>query len=239
MKNFIVKPLFLLALLAGASLSIAACEKDNNFTRRNMLQVDETYGYSNINLQDCQYNLDNLPIESLSPGEKTSILFMREEEKLARDIYLKFQEKWNLNAFGNISASEQTHMDAMLKLITKYNLTDPVGANGVGVFTNSDLQALYDALLSQGETSLIEALKVAALVEEVDIVDLQTALATVVDNQDVEMVYENLLAASRNHLRAFVKNLQNQGVTYVPQRLTQAEFDAIINSGWEHGQHGG
>lgn len=239
MKNFIVKPLFLVALLIGASLAIAACEKDNNFTRRNMLQVDETYGYTNINLQDCQYNLDNMPIESLSTPEQNSILFMREEEKLARDIYLKFQEKYNLNAFSNISASEQTHMDAMLKLITRYSLTDPVGANGIGVFENDDLQALYDALLLQGNASLIEALKVAALVEEVDIVDLQTALSTVVDNQDVEMVYENLLAASRNHLRAFVKNLQNQGVTYVPQRLTQAEYDAIISTGWEHGQHGG
>ena len=239
MKNFIVKPLFLLVLLVGASMAVASCDKDNNFTRRNILQVDESYGYTNINLQDCQYNLDNMPVEALSPAEQNSILFMREEEKVARDIYLKFQEKWNLNAFSNISASEQTHMDAMLKLITRYNLTDPVGSNGVGVFANNDLQTLYDALLLQGDASLIEALKVAALVEEVDIVDLQTALSTVVDNQDVEMVYENLLAASRNHLRAFVKNLQNQGETYVPQRLTQAEYDAIINTGWEHGQHGG
>ena len=239
MKNFFVKPVFFLALIFGAALAVASCNKDNNFTRRNILMVDDDFGYSNINLQDCQYNLDNLPVEPLSEAEKNSILFMREEEKLARDIYLKLYEKWNHTSFSNISNSEQTHMDAMLKLIEKYKLNDPVGVNGVGVFVNDSLQALYNVLLPQGQVSLIEALTVAVLVEEVDILDLKNALNGFVDNEDIEMVYENLMAASRNHLRAFVKNLKNQGVNYVPQRLSQAEFDEIINSSWEHGHHGG
>lgn len=239
MKNFFVKPAIALTLIFGVSFSFAGCDKNNDFTRRNILVVDEDFGYSNINLQDCQYNLDNLPADPLSAAEKNSLLFMREEEKLAQDIYLKLYEKWNHTVFNNISTSEQTHTEAVLKLLEKYQLDDPVGTNGVGVFVNDSLQALYDVLLQQGDLGLIDALKVGALVEEVDILDLENALNGFVDNADIEMVYENLLAASRNHLRAFVKNLKNQGVDYLPQRMSQAEFDAIIAGGWEHGRQGG
>ncbi|MCB0518537.1 MAG: DUF2202 domain-containing protein [Lewinellaceae bacterium] len=230
----------MLALVFGAVLLLANCKKDDNFVQKDVLTVNTTDGYTDVNFVNCQYNLDNLPTETLSEAEKSSILFMREEEKLAMDIYMTLHDKWSTaHAFHNISQSEMTHTDAMLQLIVKYNLTDPVGTNGTGVFVNTTLQTMYDDLVLQGETSLIEALKVGALVEEVDILDLKNALNTFVDNQDVEMVYENLMAASRNHLRAFVKNLTNQGVTYVPQKLTQAEYDEIINGDWEHGHHGG
>ena len=238
MKILFLKPAFLFLLAVVSAGALAGCGKDDEFTRRSILAVDDTNGYTNVNLQDCQYNLDNLPLENLGEAEKNSILFMREEEKLAKDMYLKLYEKWSHNAFQNISESEQTHMETMLQLLEKYNLEDPVGANGIGVFTNDSLQALYNTLLPLGETSLVEALKVGALIEEVDILDLKNPLDNFVDNEDIEMVYENLMKASRNHLRAFVKNLKNQGVTYVPQRLTQADFDAIVNSSWEHGNGG-
>lgn len=239
MKNIFLKFSSIFLLIAGMAMVSMGCQKEEGFTQRNMLQVDPNYGYTDINIQDCQYNLNNLPVEALSDQEKSSLLFMREEEKLARDIYLKLYDQWNHQVFNNISASEQTHTEAVLRLIEKYQLTDPVGNNEIGVFVNADLQALYDQLLQQGQTNLVEALKVGALVEEVDILDLENALNEFVDNQDMRLVYKNLMQASRNHLRAFVKNLQNQGVTYVPQRLSQEEFDAIVNSGWETGYHGG
>lgn len=235
MKNIFLKSFLMTAVVLGTMSFLASCGKDDEFTRRNILQVNVADGYTAVNLADCQYNLDNMPLGNLSDAEKNSILFMREEEKLARDANLKFYEKWNLNVFDNISESEQTHMDAMLQLIEKYNLTDPVGNKGVGVFTNDSLQSLYNLLLSQGESSLVDALKAGALIEEVDIFDLKYALDNFVDNQDIEMVYENLYKASRNHLRAFVKNLKNRGIDYVPQKLTQAEFDEIINGNWETG----
>lgn len=235
MKNWFFSPAALLLLILGTTLSLTSCDKDNDFARRNTLDVNQEHGYTNINLENNQYNLDNLPSEPLSEEELNSILFMREEEKVARDAYIKLFEKWDQPVFDNISMSEQTHMGAILQLIDKYNLTDPVGTNGVGVFVNLNLQALYDALLPQGETSQIEGLKVGALIEEVDIIDLQNALSTFVDNQDIKMVYENLMKGSRNHLRAFVKNLKNQGVTYVPQHLSQEVFDAIIEGDWEKG----
>ena len=75
--------------------------------------------------------------------------------------------------------------------------------------------------------SLVEALKVGAAIEEIDIIDLQAAQA-IVDNRDIRLVYESLLSGSRNHLQAFVRALQQQGVVYTPQYLTPAEYAAII-----------
>jgi hypothetical protein len=156
-----------------------------------------------------------------------------------RNTYTLFFTKWSQNVFKNIATSEATHMVSMLNLIEKYNPTDPVGANGTGVFLNDSLQALYNTLVLLGDASLVEAPKAGALVEEVDILDLQNAMDKIVDNDDIELVYKNPLAASYNHLNAFVKNMKTKGVTYVPQRLAQAEFDKIIKGGWSHGFHGG
>ncbi len=235
MKEFKLSLTTLVVLVISTLFSLASCEKGDDFTQRNMLQVHATDGNTDINLSNCQYNLDNLPLEDLSDLEKNSILFMREEEKLARDAYIRFYEQWGLNVFNNIRQSEQTHVDAMLKLINKYDLTDPVGNNDVGVFSNDTLQELYNVLIPQGNLNVVEALKTGALIEEVDIVDLKYALDHFVDNQDIQMVYENLYRASRNHLRAFVKNLSNRGTSYTPQRLTTAEYNEIVNSGWETG----
>lgn len=49
---------------------------------------------------------------------------MREEEKLARDVYLTFGEKWGLTLFTNIAKSEQTHTDAVKTLLDRYEIKD-------------------------------------------------------------------------------------------------------------------
>jgi len=36
--------------------------------------------------------------------------FMREEEKLARDVYLKLFDTWKLTVFSRIARSEQRHL---------------------------------------------------------------------------------------------------------------------------------
>ncbi len=98
------------------------------------------------------------------------------------------------------------------------------------MFKNETLQGLYNTLIEQGSVSLIEALKVGALIEEIDILDIQNELNEHVDNQDVTFVYDNLLKGSRNHLRAFVRNLSRQGVEYTPQKLSEEQYLAIINA---------
>jgi len=179
--------------------------------------------------------LNDLPIESLSEAELAGLLYMREEEKLARDVYLTLYDIWGLQIFSNIAQSEQTHTEAMRDLLVKYNVADPVTDNSVGVFTNQELQNLYNQLTTQGVISLEEALTVGVIIEELDIRDIQAEINQT-DNADIVLVYENLLRGSRNHLRSFMSQLESQGGTYEPQYISITEFDQIKASDKETGR---
>lgn len=173
-------------------------------------------------------DIDSTSTSSLSPAEIDTLLFMREEEKLAHDVYIALYDLWGLQIFENIAGSEQTHTEAIKELLDKYNLPDPADTSPEGEFANPDLQQLYNELTEIGRASLSEALKVGAAIEEIDILDLQSALEETT-NADIQRVYENLLKGSENHLRAFTNTLSRQiGETYRPQYLSQAEYDAIL-----------
>lgn len=165
----------------------------------------------------------------LSTSELEGIAFMREEEKLARDVYIQLADMWNMNIFANISRSEDTHMEAVKTLIDLFGFEDPVQDNEVGVFTNQVLQDLHDELMASGSMSLADALLVGGAIEEIDILDLQKYLDQT-DNSAVIEVYENLLRGSINHLNSFVRNYERQtGETYQPQFLSQEEFQEFLS----------
>ena len=187
----------------------------------------------NFNNQGCP------PLEDLTEQEIEGLLFIREEEKLARDVYLTFDEMYSeLPIFENIAESEQRHMDVIKNLLDKYGLDDPTEGMDIGEFTNQELQNLYYQLIEEGEQSLNDALTVGGKIEEIDIIDLQNYIEQT-DKTDLERVYSNLLKGSKNHLRAFVKELKKQGVTYEPFYLSQEEFDEIINDNNGNGQRWG
>lgn len=171
--------------------------------------------------------------EDLSAEEVAGLLFMREEEKLAHDAYVALFNVWGAQVFANIAESETEHTEAIRQLILSHGLPDPATTTAPGVFVNTELQALYDQLVAMGQPSLIEALKVGCLIEEKDIQDINDKKKLVIDEPDIVQVYDHLLCGSRNHLRAFNDNLLQQGVTYVPQVITQAEWDAIAYSAQE------
>jgi hypothetical protein len=171
----------------------------------------------------------------LSAVEAEGILFMREEEKLARDVYLTLYDQWQMQVFTNIADSETTHMEAVKTLIERYELDDPAEGREIGEFANEELQVLYDRLVEQGSRSLVDALKVGAAIEEIDILDLQEYVAQT-GNRDIQTVYDNLLRGSRNHLQAFVSSLEQQGVTYEPSHLSPEQYEEIISSGVERGK---
>lgn len=175
---------------------------------------------------------------TLNREEKNAILYMREEEKLARDVYNFLFEKWEVNPFGNIRRSEQVHMDRMKTLITTYQLEDPVAKNNdkQGIFTNTTLQKYYTELSGAGSVSLTEALKAGAKIEELDIKDLEERIKQT-EKQDITATYTYLKMASENHLRAFVRRLKIQDIIYEPVLLDKKEFDKIIES--EHNRSGG
>lgn len=174
-------------------------------------------------------------IATLTDYEKESLLHMREEEKLARDIYTYMLNKWGLNIYSNISNSEQKHMDAVLGLLNTYGLVDPVGNNPVGVFKNAELQNLYNTLIEKGDNSLMDALTVGATIEDMDLYDIRIAKEKI-NNSDIISVYNNLAKGSRNHMREFYSQITSRGGSYIPQYITQSEMDAIINSPKEMGK---
>lgn len=173
-------------------------------------------------------------LSSLDAQEAATLIFMREEEKLARDMYLAMNDLWPSVQFANISDSEQNHMDAVQNALDKYRLTDPATPDVEGTFVNQELQQLYDELHASGQGSYLAALRVGGLIEEVDIEDNENAIAET-DNADLQQMYGNLLRGSRNHLRAFAAEIQRLGDSYVAQYLDQATVDAIIESPMERG----
>lgn len=177
-------------------------------------------------------------VNGLSAAEIEGLIFMREEEKLARDVYLTLYEQWNTAIFQNIAESESAHMNAVLTLLTQYEIEDPVGDKAIGEFQNDDLQTLYDQLVAQGSQSLSEAIKVGAAIEEIDILDLEEYIAQT-DQADLIAVYENLVKGSRNHLRSFTETLTQQtGENYTPQYLSPEAYEAIVDPGLETGGQG-
>lgn len=171
----------------------------------------------------------------LSEQEISDLVYMREEEKLARDVYLYLYEQWGLAVFQNIAASEQTHTNSVLSLLNLYGIADPAAGLEIGQFQDANLQELYNQLTVQGSTSLINAIKVGAAIEEIDILDLQEA-GTHTNQPDILFVYENLTQGSYNHLHAFVNSLRNQsGETYQAQYLSAEEYQSIINGSMGNG----
>ncbi len=183
---------------------------------------------SRDNVPPCLSGQHVAPTTSLSGPEKESLAFMREEEKLARDVYLHFKKQYTLRPFENISKSEQAHMNALLFLINQYGLEDPAAGEEEGKFRNKDLQKLYQDLTTRGSKSEEEALRAAAWIEETDIMDLKTALDNTVENPDMERVYTHLMQASEQHLRAFVRVLKLRGIDYEPVVLGEEEFKNIL-----------
>jgi hypothetical protein len=222
-----------LFLMIAGSVLLLSCDTDTSTTSgivAGMVSADDdgTTVINTADLKSVTVGEDEITVE-LTDWLK----FMREEEKMARDLYLAFSELYTAPIFSNIARAEDNHMSAVLAVMTTYGIEDPASTER-GVFTNPDLQAIYNTLLESGKVSLVEALKVGALVEETDIQDL----ADVYDlnpGEDLSLLTEALMLGSRNHLRAFNRVLSVNGVDYVPAILALEDFDAIIDSPWEKG----
>lgn len=180
--------------------------------------------------------VEAIPKSDLNAKESEGLLLMREEEKLARDVYTELAKRWpETPTFSNISRSESSHTESVRVLIERYQLSDPA-LSQAGKFTSSALQTLYEQLLNKGNASMIAALQVGLEIEELDIADLQK-LAAQLDQDDIRLVYQELERGSRNHLRAFYKALLGAGGTYQAQHLSPENFEQIANSQMERGKN--
>lgn len=154
------------------------------------------------------------------------MLWMREEEKLARDVYLGLNQTWQAIEFKNIARSEQRHFDALGARISQYRQSDSAQP-AVGQFSDPELQGLYYTLLNMGSTSYLDALRVGATIEDLDIRDLLAAIEET-SNSDLKQTYSSLMEGSKNHMRAFVSRLEAAGASYEPQYIDPVLFDAIV-----------
>lgn len=168
--------------------------------------------------------------QTITESDEAALIFMLEEEKLARDTYAYLDGLWSINQFANIMNSEQTHMNAVENLLIQYNLDYTILP--VGEFENQDLQNLYNQFVIDGAVNTANALQIGATIEDLDIVDLQSNLDATT-NSDLISVFEMLQCGSRNHLRSFVSSIEISGSTYIPQFLTQDWYDSILSASHE------
>lgn len=235
MKTIISK-IAALSIILTALTGLFSCEKidtnssPNAYTR--VLDVSAV-GVSSIIEDNLKTVFLDEPI--IQGDDEALLLHMLDEEKLARDVYNALYEKWNVSIFSNIAAAEQNHLNAILLLINSYtNLEVEVGE--AGVYSKDEFALLYTQLVAQGSESLEAAYSVGALIEELDINDLLIYLDQT-SNENVIIVFENLLRGSKNHLRAFNKNLVALGVEYTTQYLDAIIFEEIINAPMEQGKN--
>lgn len=163
--------------------------------------------------------------DDLSDDEIAALILMREEEKLARDVYKVLYEAWGAQVFLNIQASEQLHFDQIGVLLERYGLEDP--ALDYGEFTDHHLQELYDLLVTIGTESLEDAYWVGATIEDYDIYDLLHCLE-VTKHKDIRQVFTNLMEGSYNHLRGFVYCLSTVGLEYEPYYIGEELYNEIL-----------
>ncbi len=167
--------------------------------------------------------------ETTVASDDHGVTYMREEEKLARDVYLALFDIWGIRTFENIAQAEQQHMDSVAYLMDQQGIEDTVAYAAPGEFTIPAIKDLYNSLVEQGSKSAIDALKVGTLIEDLDIADLEEYLAGTTDPLTIQ-VYERLIAGSEQHMRAFMNQLAMYGETYEAQFISQERMDDILGS---------
>lgn len=231
MKTILNKGFFILLLIGFISCTEQQSMTSDQVPYASILDVSSD-GLSLV----LAPSMDSALVETsdLLDAELSVLLKMKEEEKLARDVYAALYAKWTNPVFSRISNAESNHMNAIINLLKYYEEADTLVAE-VGVFHNTELQTLFTKLVTTGSLSLQEAFAVGALIEELDIKDLQEGSLNTT-NANILLVYENLERGSRNHLRSFNRQLTALGITYSPVYITKSAFDSIVNSAFEKGK---
>jgi hypothetical protein len=233
------------------ALALGACGDDASSSTPSTLQTGSTLrgadrgplvvdsdGVSRMPGDAVTDQLDALPKSQLSQSDRDSLAFMREEERLAEDVYRVLYAKWKLAIFDNIAAAETTHTASVKALLDRYQLPDPTAGKPAGTYQNATIQSIYTALVTKGTASLVDALTVGATIEDLDIADVEKLMAAT-ENADLDLVYGNLARGSRNHLRSFVAQVTAAGGSYTPQYITADAYAQIIASGRERGGNAG
>ena len=197
---------------------------------------------------------DGVPQETavFDHNEATHLVFMREEEKLARDVYTKLGMLYpDSVVFGQIDDSEQRHTDAVKAMLEQYGEEDPSTNDNLGVFTGEAFgdyfSEKYEYLVNRAAVSELDALYVGAFIEELDMQDIRQCPQVIVeqdngiddttqcglvytDQPDIISLYGHLLEGSANHLEGYVRAIESiigEGA-YTAQVLSQDAVDELL-----------
>jgi len=242
----------LLFILLTLSFYITGCNSENSggATSNETTVVDEV-----ISVDEAPQDvLSTAEVSGLDAKEASHLTFMREEEKLARDVYLTLAELYpDQMVFSQVATrSEQTHTDTMRDRLDQFNLPDPNPdtnnlPSSLGVFTGDEwgwyFTEKFELLTAKAKESEIAALYVGALIEELDMHDIAVCPQVMIDRgysspcglqytdePAMQTAYSALISGSESHLRAYVGQIEAvEGVgNYKAQYLTQEEVDAIL-----------
>jgi hypothetical protein len=229
-----MKSLVISSIVVASLFVTSSCQKDDmNVENEQYASILAVSGDGTTSVIEANLKSALVETSDLTDSEMASLLKMKEEEKLARDVYTVLYQKWGSKIFSNISAAENNHLNAVVLLLTTYGVAD-VSTGEAGVFEDIAVQTLYNDLVAKATVSIEEAYKTGALIEEMDIKDLIESLSTTT-NGNVILLFDNLLKGSRNHLRAFNRQLTTLGIVYTPIYISQTDYDLIINSSMEKG----
>ena len=180
----------------------------------------------NINTENMQNIINNLPKENLSQENKDILSHMWNEEKLAHDLYLKLYDLYPVETLNTIATrSEARHEESIQNLIEKYDLnitsqdfngsynTDELAKYDIGEFISPSIQTLYNNLYDLGSKSEIDALKVGCMVEVTDVNDLDEYINENNITTDMSIVFDHLRNGSYHHYWAFDAVLKSKGIT--------------------------
>jgi len=149
---------------------------------------------------------------TLSEADIAGLVYMANEEKMAHDVYATFAAMYDTPVFARIAESETRHQLAVDAILERYGIADQTSALSQGEFSDPRIQQLYDQLIARGSASLADAIATGVLIEQTDIADLEVRVAGFEEMAsleetapDVFQVYSSLLAASGQHLAAFLR----------------------------------
>lgn len=142
----------------------------------------------------------------LTQEQISSLLYLIQEEKLARDVYTIMHQTRGIKKFYNILNAEENHQTLVATILEQYNIPNPNIDKDIGEFVDTELQNLYTTLLAQGKQSADQALNIGVAIETKDIEDIQQMLQIFDGKSDIKDVLQKLLLWSQRHLQAFTKN---------------------------------
>lgn len=216
---------YLLAIIIAATCLVGACDDKNYLLPDDGLKSSKAS--EAVSLPDCNF-ITTSSIE-LTEIEIEMLLFVREEEKMAHDVYDLLSKNFKKPIFSKIAESEAVHMEKVLCLLLHFNIDDPAYAED-GKFLNTEIQGMYNSLVALGSGSITDALTAGAIIEDFDISDISDWIA-LTENEAIINVFTNLICGSENHLVAFIEQLGSFDEGYDPDYISQVEFDAIISAG--------